>query len=79
MMDEPKLAITPKKYTGETSVISMRIPKDIVKDLDAMAECTGRTRNELMSLCLEFALKQSNLHQYEVTKNEPSSPLWSQI
>ena len=56
-MDEPKLAITPKKYTGETSVISMRIPKDMVKDLDAMAERTGRTRNELMSLCLEFALK----------------------
>lgn len=36
--EKPKLKISPKKYTGETSVISMRLPKDMLKDLDNTAE-----------------------------------------
>lgn len=55
-LEKPKLKISQKKYTGETSVISMRLPKDMLKDLDNTAEMTGRTRNEIMLMCLEYAL-----------------------
>ena len=55
-MAKPKLQITPKRYSGESTVISMRMPKDMVLDLDKIAEATGRTRNEIMMLCLEYAI-----------------------
>lgn len=55
--NKPKLIITPKKYTGDTTVISVRLPKDMIADLDRTAKATGRTRNELMLLCMEFALQ----------------------
>lgn len=56
-MTDPKLEIIPKKYSGESTVISMRITKAMLADIDKIAAETGRTRNELMSLGLEFALK----------------------
>ena len=55
-MEKPKLQITPKRYIGESTVISMRAPKDMVLELDKIAEATGRTRNEIMMLCLEYAI-----------------------
>ena len=56
-MAEPKLEIIPKKYSGESAVISMRISKAMLADIDRLAAETGRTRNELMALGLEFAIK----------------------
>ena len=55
-MEKPKLQITPKRYSGESTVISMRMPKDMVLELDKIAEATGRRRNEIMMLCLEYAI-----------------------
>lgn len=55
-MDEPKLQIAPKKYTNESTVVSIRIPKDMLQEIEEIAKKTGRTRNELMTMCLEFAL-----------------------
>lgn len=60
-MKEPKLVLTQKKYTGETSIISMRIPKDMLKDIDAVASKTGRNRNELLMIALEFALQHMEI------------------
>ncbi|MBR3241885.1 MAG: CopG family transcriptional regulator [Parasporobacterium sp.] len=60
-MKEPKLILTPKKYTGETAIISMRIPKDMLKDIDAAASASGRNRNELLTIALEFALKHMEI------------------
>ena len=45
-----------KKYNEETVVISMRMPKDMLRDIDSVAEKTGRTRNEILMLSMEFAL-----------------------
>lgn len=56
-MEDPKLEIAPKKYSGESTVISLRIAKAMLADIDKIAAETGRTRNELMTLGLEFALK----------------------
>lgn len=55
-MEKPKLTIRPKKYGGESAVVSVRVPKSLLRDMDAAAEQTGRSRNELISTCLEFAL-----------------------
>lgn len=50
-----------KKYTGETSVVSVRFPGDMIKKLDEMAQATGRTRNEIIMLCLEFAIDNATI------------------
>ncbi len=56
-MSEKKLIIKPQKYGGETSVVSMRMPKDMLQEIDEVASATGRTRNEIMMLSLEFSLE----------------------
>ena len=61
MMDEPIFMIHQKKYTGETAIVSMRIPKDMLADIDKAAEVSGRTRNEIMSMSLEFALNHMKI------------------
>lgn len=60
-MEIPKLRIEPQKYTGESTVVSMRMPRDMVKELDDIAASTGYTRTELMMLCLEFSLKNMEI------------------
>ena len=64
-MEEPKLRIKPKKYTEESAIVSMRIPKDMIRDLDAVAAKTGRTRNEIIAMSLEFALENMEILQKE--------------
>ena len=67
-MEEPKLHISPKKYIGESTVVSVRMPKDMVADLDRIAEATGRTRNEIMTLCLEFAITHMEVTERNVQR-----------
>ena len=55
--------ISPLKYSGETAVVSMRMPKDMLADIDAIAAKTGRTRNEIMMLSLEFALEHMQIDE----------------
>lgn len=52
-----KLVIKKKKYQGVTSVVSARLPSDMIKDLDKVAEKTGYNRNEVISMCLEYAIQ----------------------
>lgn len=56
-MKTPKFEIPIKKYTGGSTVVSFRLPKDMLRDVDEVAARTGRTRNEVLSLCVEFALE----------------------
>ena len=63
MNDEKKLVIQPQKYGGETSVISMRMPKNMLADIDKVAAETGRTRNEIMMLSMEFALEHMEIEK----------------
>lgn len=64
-MQEPVLRISPKKYNGETTVISMRLAKDLVKDIDHVAAITGRNRNEILTMSLEFALTHMEIMMEE--------------
>ncbi len=56
-MSEPKFIIPPKKYGGESSVVSIRMTKEMLADIDKIAKETSRTRNEVILMSLEFALK----------------------
>ena len=56
-MDKKKLVIKPHRYGGETAVISLRLPKDMLKVIDEVAATTGRTRNEILVLSMEFAME----------------------
>ena len=55
-MAEKKLKISSKKYRGESAVVSVRLPVELVSALDEIASQTGRTRNEIMQTCIEFAV-----------------------
>lgn len=54
---EKKLTITSKKYAGETTVVSLRMPEALIKKLDEICAKTGRTRNDLIIKSLDFALE----------------------
>lgn len=60
-MSEPILRISPKKYSGETTIVSMRMAKELLKDIDNIAKVTGRNRNEIMAISLEFALNHMEI------------------
>lgn len=60
-MEKPVLRITPKKYAGETTIVSMRMSKELLKDIDNIAKVTGRNRNEIMAMSLEFALNHMEI------------------
>ncbi len=60
-MPQPILRIEPKKYKGETTIISMRLSKELLKDIDEVAVATGRNRNEILSMGLEFALNHMEI------------------
>lgn len=55
-MANEKLIISSKKYRGDSTVISIRLPDELVKRLDEIAQTTGRTRNEVIQKCLAFAV-----------------------
>lgn len=56
MLDK-KLIISSKKFRGDSSVVSVRLPVDMIEKLDAIAEQTGRTRNEIIQKCLAFSIE----------------------
>ncbi|MBR5109333.1 MAG: ribbon-helix-helix protein, CopG family [Clostridia bacterium] len=56
-MEGKKLIIRPHHYGGETTVISIRLPKEMLAVIDRAAQETGRTRNEIVVLSMEYALE----------------------
>ena len=55
-MAEPVLELRPKKYKGESCIVSLRISKEMLQAVDFAAESCGRTRNEILTKSIEFAL-----------------------
>ena len=62
-MDDKRFKSEPRRYVEPSVVVSMRIPKDMLRDLDRAAEISGRTRNEIISMSLEYALKHMDIEQ----------------
>ena len=55
-MEEKKLTITSKKYRGDSLVVSIRLPNDLVDTIDNITKNAGRTRNDIIQQCLEFSV-----------------------
>ena len=60
---QEKLIINKKSLRGEDGykTFSIRIKEETVARLDKLAEETGRSRNELINLLLDFALDNSEV------------------
>ena len=69
-MQDLTLRIGAKKYTEESTVISFRLPKDMLKEIDSVAAVTGRTRNEILTTGLEFALRHMEIALGEETEEK---------
>ena len=64
-MSEPILEISKKKYSGETTILSMRVAKDMLQEIDDVAKSVGRNRNEILVMSLEFALRHMKIVEDE--------------
>ncbi len=64
-MKDDRIVITPKHPKGEDGykTFSIRIKDDTVNALDEIASKTGRSRNELISMFLEFAIERCEISQ----------------
>lgn len=63
IMDK-KFVVRPRKPAfGKTSVVSTRLPDTVIEELDAIAQKTGRSRNELIQMCIDFALENLEIKE----------------
>lgn len=65
---EQKLKLTVKKYKGETSVVTLRLPVELLEKVDKVADETGRTRNDVIIKCLDFAIDNTLIENIEESK-----------
>ena len=56
-----KLIISSKKYRGETGTVTARIPKELIERLDTIVSQTGRSRNDIIQLCIEYSLDNAEI------------------
>lgn len=57
-MDQEKLILTPKpKGEDEHRTFSIRVPKSTLLRIEDFAAKTGRNRNEVINIFLEYSLK----------------------
>lgn len=57
MENTKKLEIQSKKYKGESVVVTTRVPVELASQIDEISQRTDRTRNEIVIMCLEYALR----------------------
>lgn len=59
MADNDKLIIKQKKFKGNDGykIFSIRIKEELVEDIDSISLKTGHSRNELIGIFLEYAIK----------------------
>ncbi|MBE6779968.1 MAG: ribbon-helix-helix protein, CopG family [Clostridia bacterium] len=60
---EKKLIINKKSLKGEDGykTFSIRIKEETVDNLDKLAENTNRSRNELINILLDYAIKNAEV------------------
>lgn len=62
-MNDEILTIKERKFQGDTEVVSARLPSELVKELNFVAKETGRSRNEIIELCLTFAVNRIKIEK----------------
>lgn len=66
-MENEKLVIHPKRPKGEDGykTFSVRIREEVVDTINHIAAQTGRSRNELIGMFLEYALERYTISDKE--------------
>lgn len=69
-MKNEQLIIRPKHAKGEDGykVFSIRVKDEIVGKIDEISAKTGRSRNELIGILLQFALNRCVIEETEQEK-----------
>ena len=64
-MNEDELILKPKRPKGEDGykVFSVRVKEELVGRMDEIAAETGRSRNELINVFLEFAIHRCKVEK----------------
>ena len=64
-MANDKLKIRPKHLRGEDGyrTFSIRVKDEIVEEIEIISEKTGRSRNELISILLKYALERCEIDE----------------
>lgn len=62
-MEKKKFIVPMHRYGGESSVISLRLPREMLKVIEEVAAQTGRTRNEILVMALEYALDNMEIEE----------------
>ena len=63
MLDDEVLRIKELKYRGDTEVVSARLPSELVQELSYIAKQTGHSRNEIIEICLTFAVNRVKIQK----------------
>ena len=61
-MPNEQLIISSKKFRGDSAVLSVRLPNDMIEKLDEIAAKTGRTRNDIIQKCLAFSIENLKIN-----------------
>ena len=70
MAQEDKFIVPQRKpAVGKSTVVSVRLPDTMLAKLEDVASKTGRSRNELVQMCIDYALVR-----LEITE-ESSTPV----
>ena len=59
-MSNEKLIISSKKYRGDSTVISIRLPDELVKELDKIVECTPKIEQCVSLMNITYAVTAGN-------------------
>jgi hypothetical protein len=51
---ETKFRVAVKKHKSETSIVSLRLPVDLIETIDNTCKITGQSRNEFIIQSLDF-------------------------
>lgn len=63
MADNDKLIIKQKRFKGNDGykIFSIRVKEELVEDIDSISLKTGHSRNELIGIFLEYAIKHCTI------------------
>lgn len=65
-MNNEILKIKERRFKGDTEVVSARLPKELVNELTYIATETGRSRNEIVEMCLSFAINRIEIEKADL-------------
>lgn len=59
-MEDKKLVLSTKKFKEDsTTIISARVPTELLKKIENLAKKTNRNRNEIVQILLSFAVENT--------------------